>query len=79
MCLAYFVYAHSKINKRSSNIYRIPLSKVDQVIFNYFYGKKAKPKSNKQKNTLKSLEPFYRWENQGKRILKPCPGRFIHR
>lgn len=68
MCLVPFMFAHSKVD-----IYRIPLYKVDQIIFQLFLLKKAKMRTKKynQPTTPQMvLNPFYRWENQDKGTLK---------
>lgn len=47
MHVASFLFSHSKVDKSSSSIYRIPLYKVDQIIFQLFLLKKAKVETKK--------------------------------
>lgn len=64
---------------KAAIIYRIPLSKVDQVIFNYFYSTKQKQnlKTNKQKTIQKSLKPFSRWEKPRQRDFQALSWQII--
>lgn len=65
MCLAYLMLAHSRVDKSSSYIYRIPLSKVDQILFNRLI-----KKTKNQPTTSKALKPFYILEKSRQRDIK---------
>lgn len=64
MCLVP-MFAHSKVD-----IYRIPLYKVDQIIFQLFLLKKAKMRTKKYNNPQNGIKPILQMGKSRQRDTK---------